>query len=112
MATLGLFLLLPITTDAYLDPLGVGASLLAGLCWAMYIVFGKRLSATGGANMVAWGMLVAALVAVPYGTAQAGLAILTPHILLAGLAVAVLSSAVPYSLEMFALARLPRMCSG
>ena len=112
MATLGLFLLLPITTDSYLDPLGVGASLLAGLCWAMYIVFGKRLSAAGGSNMVAWGLLVAALVAVPYGTAQAGSALLDTNILLAGLAVAVLSSAVPYSLEMFALSRLPRYVFG
>ena len=112
MATLGLFLLLPIATDAYLDPLGVAASLLAGLCWAMYIVFGKRLSAAGGSNMVAWGLLVAAVLAVPYGTAQAGAALLDTHILLAGLAVAVLSSAVPYSLEMFALSRLPRHVFG
>lgn len=109
----GLALLLPITRHATaLDPLGVLWALGAALCWALYIVFGKRVSHIDSGHAVAWGMLAAALFSVPLGVAHAGAALLSPAILLTGLAVAVLSSALPYSFEMMALRRLPRRVFG
>jgi inner membrane transporter RhtA len=112
-AVAGLALLLPLRADAAaLDPRGVAWAVGAAFCWAMYIVFGKRASRIRGGDAVAWGMLAAALFTVPVGVAHAGNALLAPAVLLGGLAVAVLSSALPYSLEMIALARLPRRVFG
>ncbi|WP_308601853.1 EamA family transporter [Massilia sp. Dwa41.01b] len=112
-AAVGLWLLLPLRAGvAGLDPIGVAWALAAAVCWAMYIVFGKRVSTLRGGHAVAWGMLVASCLAVPTGLAQAGSVLLTPDVLAIGLAVAVLSSILPYSLEMMALARLPRRVFG
>jgi inner membrane transporter RhtA len=121
-AVLGLWLLLPLhapatapgtsSGTAALDPLGMLLAAGAALCWAMYIVFGKRVSTLQGGQAVAWGMLAAALFTVPVGFAHAGTALLAPGILAAGLGEALLSSALPYSLEMAALRRLPRRVFG
>ena len=109
----GLYLLAPTTSHATaLDPVGVAAALGAAFCWAMYIVFGKRVSTLKGGHVVSWGMLVAAICTVPVGLAQAGPALFAPAVLLGGLVVAVLSSILPYSLEMMALSRLPRRVFG
>ena len=113
LAAFGLWLLAPVHEGVPpLDPLGVLYALGAAFCWAMYIVFGKRVSTLNGGQAVAWGMLAAALFTVPVGVAHAGGALLDSSVLLGGLAVAVLSSALPYSLEMAALARLPRRVFG
>ncbi|HEX9173607.1 MAG TPA: EamA family transporter [Telluria sp.] len=112
-AVVGLWLLLPLGSGAAaLDPVGVACALGAGACWGLYIVFGKRVSTLKGGHAVAWGMLVAALVTVPFGLVQGGSALFQPAVLAGGLAVALLSSVVPYSLEMMALARLPRRVFG
>jgi len=112
-AAFGLWLLAPTNANAAaLDPLGVAAAAGAGFCWGMYIVFGKRVSTLKGGHVVAWGMLVAALCTVPVGIAQAGPALFTPKVLAGGLMVALLSSILPYSLEMMALSRLPRRVFG
>ena len=112
-AGFGLWLLLPLREGAAsLDPVGVLYALAAAFCWAMYIVFGKRVSTLKGGHVVSWGMLVAAICTVPVGLAQAGSALFAPQILLGGLVVAVLSSILPYSLEMLALSRLPRRVFG
>ena len=117
-AAVGLWLLSPLYGGAHLnpanalDPVGVAWALGAAFCWAMYIVFGKRVSTLEGGHAVAWGMLVASLCAVPVGLAQSGNALFSPVVLAMGLAVAVLSSILPYSLEMAALARLPRRVFG
>jgi inner membrane transporter RhtA len=112
-AGFGLWLLLPLKNGAgALDPLGVACAAGAALCWALYIVFGKRASQAQGAGTVAWGMLAASVFIVPIGVSYAGSALLSPFVLAAGLAVAVLSSAAPYTLEMIALRKLPRRVFG
>jgi len=112
-AAFGLWLLLPLKDGAgALDPVGVACAAGAAVCWALYIVFGKRASQSGGAGTVAWGMLAASFFIVPIGVHHAGSALLSPFVLAAGLAVAVLSSAAPYTLEMIALRKLPRRVFG
>ena len=91
-----------------IDPMGVVFALLAGACWAIYIVLGGRLSRIlSGGSAVSVAMLVATLTILPVALAGGGLAHVTPRLALAGLAVALLSSALPYSLEMTALRALP-----
>jgi inner membrane transporter RhtA len=116
-AGFGLWLLLPLRgTSTALDPAGVAYAAGAAFCWALYIVFGKRVSQSkrqsAGSGTVAWGMLVASVFIVPIGAVYAGSALLSPFVLAAGLAVAVLSSAAPYTLEMIALRKLPRRVFG
>ena len=95
------------------DPLGVALALAAGVCWAAYILLGGRVSRImpGGAS-VATGMLIASCVALPAAFATDGFARLTLPLFLAGVGVALLSSAIPYTLEMVALKRLPARTFG
>lgn len=112
-AVVGLAMLLPVWGGASnLDMVGVGLAVIAGICWALYIVFGKRLSHMHAGQSVALGMSTAALVVVPVGVASAGMALFAPAVLLAGLVVAVASSAVPYSLEMIAMRHIPKRTFG
>lgn len=108
----GLWMLLPVRSAGALDPLGVACAAGAAACWALYIVSGRRVAASFGGGAVAWGMAIAALITLPLGLAHAGAALWSPGGLWAGLGVAVLSSAVPYSLEMVALRRLPARLVG
>ncbi|MFE4637112.1 DMT family transporter [Streptomyces sp. NPDC056773] len=91
-----------------LDPLGVAFALAAGGMWAAYIVFSAR---TGRrfpqADGLALAMAVAAVLSLPLGVIEAGSALLHPSTLLLGVGVAVLSSVLPYTLELLALRRLP-----
>jgi inner membrane transporter RhtA len=107
-AILGLILLLPqgvqITTDAFG---GIAFALAAGVCWALYIVFGKRVGTLHRGRAVALGTCTAAVCIVPIGVSHAGLALFSAAILPLALSLAVLSSALPYSLEMFVLSRMP-----
>jgi inner membrane transporter RhtA len=113
LAMIGLSLLLPLGHDvASLDSQGVLFALAAAVCWGAYIVFGKRVGHLRAGHSVALGLTVAAFAVVPFGIWQAGTALLEPRILLYGLAVAGVSSAIPISLEMVALKRLPQEAFG
>jgi len=113
MAVLGLLALLPLGLGSKaLDVQGVGCALAAGLCWALYIYFGRKAGAAHGGQTTALGMVIGAIVIVPFGAAQAGWQLFSPAILPTALAVAVLSSALPYSLEMLAMPRLPTRTVG
>ena len=115
LAATGILLLTPLgllgNTD--LDPVGVAFALVAGCLWACYIL----LSAGTGRAFPGMAGLAIALVGgtaalLPVGVASAGISMLEPGLLLAGLAVALLSSAIPYSLELQALRRLPACAFG
>lgn len=113
MAALGLIALLPINgLSQPLSPVGVAFALGAGICWALYIVFGQKAGNAHGGQIAALGLLIGAVVIVPIGAMHAGWQLLSPAVLPIGLAVAVLSSALPYSLEMLALARMPTRTFG
>ena len=113
LAIVGLALLLPLgLSGSTLDPLGVLYAVGAAVFWALYIVFGKRAGHLHAGQSVSLGLLVAALVVVPVGVVHAGSALLSPAVLVVGLAVAALSSAIPVSLEMVALKRLPQQAFG
>jgi inner membrane transporter RhtA len=91
-----------------IDLVGLLFALAAGACWGLYILVGAALGRhTSEGNGLAVGMAVAALVAVPFGVAGSGTALVRPWVLVAGLGVALLSSVVPYSLELEALRRIP-----
>ncbi len=107
LAAIGLSLLLPITpSGAVLDPIGVLYALAAGVGWALYIIFGQKAGQAQGPSASTWGLMIAALLTVPVGVADAGAALFDPSILPFGVGVAIFSSALPYTLEMIALRRL------
>lgn len=112
LAVLGLVLLVPKQGTQALDPMGVAYALGAGTCWALYIVFGQKAGSEHGPQTVALGTCIAAVVAVPFGVAHAGTALLSPALLPIAFAVALLSTALPYSLEMVALTKLPTRTFG
>jgi inner membrane transporter RhtA len=113
LCIIGLGLLLPWNPgDAALDPMGVVFALAAAVFWGAYIIFGKRVGHLHAGQSVALGLSVAALTVVPVGIWQAGAALWDPNILLFGLGVAAVSSAIPISLEMVALKRLSQGAFG
>jgi inner membrane transporter RhtA len=80
---------------------------LAGACWAGYILLNQRVgAAVPGVHGLAVAMAVATVALLPVGVASAGSRLLDPQLLLAGAAVGLLSSAVPYTLELAALRSL------
>ncbi|MBV7696704.1 DMT family transporter [Streptomyces sp. TRM70350] len=107
LALAGVFLLGGGGFDS-LDLVGVAFALAAGAMWAAYIVFSAR---TGRrfpqADGLALAMAVAAVLFLPLGIAESGAKLLDPVTLALGAAVAVLSSVLPYTLELLALRRLP-----
>jgi inner membrane transporter RhtA len=113
MAAIGLLALLPHGFGSVpLDIAGVLYGLAAGVFWALYIHFGRKAGAAHGGQTTALGMVIGAVVTVPIGVSQAGAQMFSPAILPAALAVALLSSALPYSLEMMAMPKLPTRTVG
>ena len=115
LAVAGMGLILPLGNTmgaglqtAAIDPVGIAYALGAGACWAVYIVVGQSVADRIGAFATPMGMLVAALLVTPVGISAAGSSLLNPEWMLAGLGIALLSSAIPYSLEMYSLKHLPK----
>jgi len=115
LAAAGILLLAPlgILGDVDLDPIGVAFAFVAGGLWACYILLSARTGQTfPGMAGLAIALVMGTVVLLPVGVASAGPAMLDPGLLLAGFAVALLSSAIPYSLELEALRRLPARIFG
>lgn len=113
LAALGIVLLSGGTEGQGIDALGVALALVAGAFWAAYILQSARVGALEpgirGATVAA---VLSAMLVAPFGLAQGGIEIFTPHHLLIGAAVGVLSTTVPYVAEMEALRRLPNAVFG
>lgn len=113
LAVVGLLLLIPLgDAQTGLDPAGVCYALGAGVCWALYILYGQKAGADNGVQTAALGVMIAAVFIAPVGIAHAGTALLDLALIPTAIAVAILSTALPYSLEMIALTRLPARTFG
>lgn len=113
LALLGLWLLLPIGKDiSSVDPQGALLAVMAGAFWAIYILSGQRAGAEHGPATVAMGSLIASVIFVPLGMAYASAGLWSLSLIPVALLIAILSSALPYSLEMVALTRLPAKTFG
>jgi inner membrane transporter RhtA len=107
LAAAGIVLIAPWDTKA-IDPVGVVLALLAGGFWAAYIVLGARTSKLlNDRDAVTVGMLFGTLVVLPFGISGGSLLQLTPMMLMTGTTLALLSSAIPFTLEMSALRQMP-----
>jgi inner membrane transporter RhtA len=113
LAATGLLLLIPSGQEsANLDLTGVAYALGAGVCWAGYIVFGQKAGEDNGIQTAALGVLIAAIFIAPIGAVHAGSALLDIALIPTAIGVAILSTALPYSLEMVALTRMPARTFG
>ncbi|MBX9889232.1 MAG: DMT family transporter [Flavobacteriaceae bacterium] len=107
LAAAGIVLIAP-WSDNGVDLLGVVFALAAGALWAAYIVLGGKVSKImKGGEAVAVGMLFATLLILPFGIIGQGFQNMTPDFFYLGIALALLSSAIPFTLEMKALGQLP-----
>ena len=115
LAVGGILLLAPLGVlgTVPLDPLGLLLALGAGACWAVYILLSARVGkAFPGGTGLSLAMTVGAMALLPVGIAGAGSALLNPRLLLLGAGVGLLSSVIPYSLEMAALRRISTSAFG
>jgi len=95
-------------TAGGLDGVGVLFAVIAGCAWGVYILLSARVGRTWGRGTgLAVAMAVGAVVVAPLGIADGGSALFDPALVVQAIAVAVLSSAIPYSLELEALRRIP-----
>lgn len=107
LAAVGIALIAPWSNNG-LDLIGVLLALTAGGFWAGYIVMGGRISKImDGGQAVSLGMIFASALVLPFAIAGGLLTNLKPGLLLAGFALALLSSAIPFTLEISALRKLP-----
>ncbi|MFN8112183.1 MAG: EamA family transporter [Solirubrobacterales bacterium] len=108
----GILLLAPDIGDG-LDAAGVVLALVAGTFWGLYILMSARVGrGPAGLGGLTTAMIVASILLLPVGIADGGGELLVPGILVAALGVAILSSAIPYVVELEALRRLPERVFG
>lgn len=110
LAGVGIFLLAPVNGSS-LDPLGIAMALLAAFFWGGYILLsakvGRIFREINGIALMTAALVVGTLGLLPLSILSGGLAKLEPRFLAAGLGVAILSSAIPYTVELEALKKLP-----
>jgi len=107
LAATGIALIAPWSNNG-LDIIGILLALLAGALWAAYILLGGRISQImDGGKAVTIGMIFASLLVLPISIGDGLLIRLRPVMLLPGFALALLSSAIPFTLEMHALRKIP-----
>ena len=110
-AALGVILLGPLSShqgNQGLDQMGLVFALLAGICWAIYILMSARIGRIlPGIQGLIWALALGGLILAPVGILKAGSALFNVKILAISSGVALLSSAIPYALELLALKRLP-----
>ncbi|GAA3469065.1 EamA family transporter [Nonomuraea roseola] len=113
LAGAGIALIAPWSESAAVSWLGIGFALVAGACWAGYILLsaaaGQRFPGTTG---LSFAMMVSVVVVAPVGITTGGADLLQPWVILIGLGVGLLSSVIPYSLELQALRRMPKHVFG
>jgi len=113
LAAIGLLLLMPLGDGpGSLDPVGILWALASAACWALYIICGRRAGEQHGTQAVALGMVIAAVLAAPFGVVEAGTALFDIGLLPVIILLALLTSAIPITLEMIALQRLPTRTFG
>ena len=113
LAAAGILLLSGGFGSGGIDAVGAALALLAGALWAVYILQSARVGASDpGLGGLASAMAISTVLVAPFGIAQGGGELLAPAVLGVGFAVGVLSSAVPYVLELEALRRLPNAVFG
>lgn len=107
LAATGIALITPWRNNG-LDVLGILLALIAGGFWVAYILLGGIVSKLmDGGKAVSIGMMFASVVVLPFAIGGGLLHNITPWILLSGLFLALLSSAIPFTLEMNALRKIP-----
>ena len=113
LAILGLALLFPFEQSHSLDPIGIALALGAGACWALYIVAGQKPTGISGNHTVCLGMFVGMLCLMPIALFM-GMpsAVFEPSNFIYFIALAILASALPFSLEMIALRNLSALSFG
>jgi inner membrane transporter RhtA len=113
LAAIGIVLMVPpVPVEQSLDPMGVLFALAAGAGWALYIVCGQKAGKELGSQTTAIGMMTAAILVLPIGWSQPAAVWLEPSVLFSALIIGVFSSALPFTLEMLALTRLPARAYG
>ena len=114
LAILGLILLFPFDqVSEGLDLIGIGFALGAGACWAIYIVAGQKPSGISGNHTVCLGMFIGMLCLMPVALFSGfSIAVFEPSNFIYFIALAVLASALPFTLEMIALRHLTALSFG
>ena len=114
LAILGLILLFPFDqVSEGLDLIGIGFALGAGACWAIYIVSGQKPSGISGNHTVCLGMFIGMLCLMPVALFSGfSIAVFEPSNFIYFIVLAVLASALPFTLEMIALRHLTALSFG
>ncbi|GGO24459.1 threonine transporter RhtB [Microbispora rosea subsp. aerata] len=113
LAAAGVILLAPWGDAGTVSWAGIGFAALAGAFWAAYIVFSQATGARfPGASGLSFAMIVSTIVIAPIGITSGGAGLLRPEVLLIGAGVGLLSSVIPYSLELEALRRMSKRVFG